>query len=59
GLLTVGLLPPALRAQYGLRWDPARAALLRASTGAIRRLLPLLPALAREFPAARAAGADS
>jgi uncharacterized protein (DUF2236 family) len=56
GLLTVGLLPPALRTDYGLRWDPARAALLRASTGAVRRLLPLLPSLVREFPAARAAG---
>jgi uncharacterized protein (DUF2236 family) len=57
GLLTVGLLPAPLRQQYGLRWDPARAALLRASTGAIRRLLPLLPAAAREFPAARRAAA--
>src|SRR5204863_193218 len=44
-----------LRREYGLAWDPARAALLRASTATIRRLLPLLPGLLREFPAARAA----
>jgi uncharacterized protein (DUF2236 family) len=55
GLLTVGLLPAPLRAQYGLRWDPAREALLRASAEAVRRLLPLLPGPAREFPAARRA----
>jgi uncharacterized protein (DUF2236 family) len=57
GLLTVGLLPPRLRTEYGLRWDPARAALLGASTAAVRRLLPLLPGLLREFPAARKAAA--
>ncbi|TML30925.1 MAG: DUF2236 domain-containing protein [Actinobacteria bacterium] len=55
GLLTVGLLPERLRRDYGLAWDPARAALLRASTATVRRLLPLLPGLLREFPAARAA----
>ena len=54
-LLTVGLLPERLRREYGLAWDPARAALLRASTAAVRRLLPLLPRLARDFPAARRA----
>jgi uncharacterized protein (DUF2236 family) len=56
-LLTIGLLPEPLRREYGLRWDPARAALLRASTAAVRRLLPLLPGLVREFPAARKAAA--
>jgi uncharacterized protein (DUF2236 family) len=56
-LLTIGLLPERLRREYGLRWDPARAALLRASTAAVRRLLPLLPGLVREFPAARKAAA--
>lgn len=54
-LVTVGLLPPALRAAYGLEWGPARERLLGASTGAIRRLLPLLPSLLREFPPARTA----
>lgn len=57
GLLTVGLLPDRLRREYGLAWDPVRAALLRTSTAAVRRLLPLLPAVMRDFPAARRAGA--
>ena len=55
GLVTVGLLPPELRSQYGLSWGPRREALLGASTLAIRRALPLLPRLLREFPPARAA----
>lgn len=55
GLVTVGLLPPQLRAQYGLTWGPRREAVLNASTLAIRRTLPLLPGLLREFPPARAA----
>jgi uncharacterized protein (DUF2236 family) len=54
-LVTVGLLPPAVRERYGLEWGPRRAALLEASTAAIRRLLPLLPSLMREFPPARSA----
>jgi uncharacterized protein (DUF2236 family) len=57
GLVTVGLLPPRLRSQYGLSWGPRREALLTASTIAVRRTLPLLPGLLREFPPARAAAA--
>jgi uncharacterized protein (DUF2236 family) len=52
GLVTVGLLPPLLRDRFGLEWGPRRERLLRASTGTVRRTLPLLPAIAREFPAA-------
>lgn len=54
-LVTVGLLPPVLRDRYGLEWGPKREALLNASTASIRRLLPLLPSVAREFPAAHSA----
>jgi len=54
-LLTAGLLPRSLREQYGLRWGPHRERLLSASTGSIRRLLPLLPALVRRLPPERAA----
>jgi uncharacterized protein (DUF2236 family) len=54
-LATVGLLPPSLRDRYGLAWGPNRERLLRASTIAIRRTLPLLPKLLREFPPARLA----
>ena len=28
-LVTIGLLPPTLRRQYGFSWDPLRAAALR------------------------------
>ena len=54
-LVTIGLLPPALRGQYGYDWGPGRERLLAASTVAARRVLPLLPRVVREFPAARAA----
>lgn len=55
GLATVGLLPPALRAQYGYPWGPRREralGLLLSAAGAAR---PLVPAALREFPAARRA----
>ena len=54
-LATVGLMPPVLRERYGLSWGPRREQVLNASTGAVRRLLPLLPGLLREFPPARTA----
>jgi uncharacterized protein (DUF2236 family) len=54
-LSTVGLLPPALREAYGFAWSPRRAAALRASTVAIRGLLPLVPPLVRHWSTARAA----
>jgi uncharacterized protein (DUF2236 family) len=54
-LATVGLLPPTLREDYGLGWGPQRERLLGASTSVVRRLMPLLPALLRELPAARSA----
>ena len=54
-LATVGLLPPTLREQYGLGWGAQRERLLGAQTTAIRRLMPLVPALVRELPSARSA----
>jgi uncharacterized protein (DUF2236 family) len=54
-LVTAGLLPPVLRERLGLEWGPVRERLLQASTLAIRRTLPLLPSLLREFPPARSA----
>jgi uncharacterized protein (DUF2236 family) len=43
--ITVGLLPRQIRRQYGLRWDPVRAATLRLGAEYTRRLLvPVLPA---------------
>jgi uncharacterized protein (DUF2236 family) len=54
-LTTVGLLPPTLRAGYGLGWGAQRERLLGASTGVVRRFMPLLPSLVRELPTARSA----
>lgn len=55
-LFTVGLLPPVLRARYGLPWTPLRARALDAAAAALRAGLPLLPAPLRQFPQARGAG---
>jgi uncharacterized protein (DUF2236 family) len=54
-LATVGLLPPPLRAQYGLPWDARRARALRVSAAVIRGVLPAVPPVLRHWPAARAA----
>ena len=53
-LVTAGLMPARLRAEYGLSWDPARAALVTASREWTRRVaMPLLPARLRTVPASR------
>lgn len=52
-LVTVGTLPPSLRSELGLRWGPNRDRALAGSQAAIRRVMPLLPALVRRFPKAR------
>jgi uncharacterized protein (DUF2236 family) len=49
--VTAGLLPPGLRRQYGLSWDPPRAALLGVAAGASRRTLRMIPAELRRPPA--------
>jgi uncharacterized protein (DUF2236 family) len=42
--VTVGLLPPNIRRQYGFGWDPLRGLALRSHTEYARRVLvPLLP----------------
>lgn len=52
--ITAGLMPVRLRREYGLSWDPARAALVGATRETTRRLLmPLLPARLRTVPTAR------
>jgi uncharacterized protein (DUF2236 family) len=53
---TAGLLGPRWRAELGIAWGPSRERLLDASRFVVRRALPLLPGLVRDFPAAR--GAD-
>jgi uncharacterized protein (DUF2236 family) len=52
-LVTASLMPPRLRHEYGLAWDPVRAALLTGSRESVRRLaMPLLPGRLRRVPEA-------
>ena len=53
-LVTAGLLPADLRRDYGLSWDPARAAVVTASREWTRHVaMRLLPNRLRTVPAAR------
>jgi uncharacterized protein (DUF2236 family) len=52
-LVTVGMLPERLREELGLGWGPGRERALAGSQLAVRRLLPILPALLHRFPQAR------
>src|SRR5437588_5043665 len=51
-LVTTALLPEWLRQELGMPWGPNRARLHAAQRSVIRRLMPVLPALLREFPPA-------
>ena len=53
-LITVGLLPPEVRRQYGYQWSPGRTRLLDAFAAAVRAALPAMPRVLRVAPAARA-----
>jgi uncharacterized protein (DUF2236 family) len=54
--ITIGLLPAAIRRQYGFRWDPLRGlALAGGAEYAKRVLLPLAPRQVRWIPQARQA----
>ncbi len=55
GWITIALLPPRLREMYGYTWDRPRQAIFDAWAAGTRRLLPLLPSVARHTPYARAA----
>ena len=54
-LVTTALLPEWLRQELGMPWGPNRARVHAAQRSVIRRLMPVLPALLREFPPARSA----
>jgi len=54
-LVTAALMPEWLRDELGLPWSPRRARAHAAQRTAIRRLIPVLPSLLREFPPARKA----
>lgn len=50
-VVTASLMPPRLRRDYGLRWDPVRAAALMGSREWTRRIaMPLLPRRLRTVP---------
>jgi uncharacterized protein (DUF2236 family) len=53
--VTIGLLPPSLRDQYGLAWGSLDQLLFDISTFAISMALPIVPDFIRAVPAARAA----
>jgi uncharacterized protein (DUF2236 family) len=51
-VVTASLMPPRLRREYGLAWDPVRAAMLGGSREWVRRIaMPLLPGRLRRVPA--------
>ena len=52
-LLTIGLLPPAMRERYGFSWTPRDAQALARWTAAVRLVRRVCPAPLREWPAAR------
>jgi uncharacterized protein (DUF2236 family) len=54
-LVTTALLPAWLREELGMAWGPRRARFHAAQRNVIRRLIPVLPSLLRDFPPARSA----
>jgi uncharacterized protein (DUF2236 family) len=56
--ITIGLLPPGIRRQFGFSWDPARALAVRGGAEYVKRVLvPLLPGRVRYVPGARSEAA--
>ena len=54
--ITVGLLPPQVRRQYGFTWDPLRSVALHGGAEYVKRVVvPVLPERVRMLPFARAA----
>ncbi|HYN10019.1 MAG TPA: oxygenase MpaB family protein [Vicinamibacterales bacterium] len=54
-LITIGLLPAHVREAYGFTWNAQRERSFRRAVAFIRRTRRLLPAIFREWPAARLA----
>jgi uncharacterized protein (DUF2236 family) len=54
-LVSMAVLPPALRHQYGIGWSPARERGVRRLAASSRTLLPFVPSVLRHAPQARAA----
>ena len=56
-LVSLSVLPPAIRRGYGIKWSPGRDRGVERLAAASRRLLPFVPDLLRHVPTARAAEA--
>ena len=54
-LATVSLLPAKLRRDLDLDWGPRRHRFVQATRTLVRRALPVVPSLLRDFPPARSA----
>jgi uncharacterized protein (DUF2236 family) len=54
-LVTAALMPGWLREELGMAWGPRRERVHAAQRNVIRRLIPALPSLLRDFPPARTA----
>jgi uncharacterized protein (DUF2236 family) len=52
-VLTIGMLPPAIRTAYGFEWTPRDERSLARWTTAVRLMQRVLPAMARQWPIAR------
>ena len=55
-LLTIGLLPPEIRDQYGFPWDARRERALRMAIGLVRRARRAMPDRLALWPEARSFG---
>jgi uncharacterized protein (DUF2236 family) len=49
-VVTTGLLPPALREQYGLAWGPRQQRVYRLAVAVVPRVIALTPPLLRVWP---------
>jgi len=58
-LPAIGCLPPPVRRAYGFDWSTRQERALSRIAATSRRVLPLLPAVVKHWPAARAAAARS
>ncbi len=54
-LVSFSVMPPSIRAGYGIPWSPARERGMRRVAAVSRRVLPLLPPTLRHVPQARTA----
>lgn len=54
-LVSLSVLPPALRRQYGIGWSSRRQSGVERMAGASRAVLPWVPTMLRHVPQARAA----